>query len=73
VGISGSGRTVIVGSTAQHCSGGPNDGSSGCGAAYLFSAFSIAEVPAVSPLGLALLALLLAASGLYTAARRGAR
>jgi len=73
VGISGSGRTIIVGSPAQYCSGGPNDGSSGCGAAYLFGAFSapsIAEVPAVSPLGLAMLALLLAASGLYAAAWR---
>jgi hypothetical protein len=70
VGISGSGRTVIVGSSAQFCSGGPHDGRAECGAAYIFSALSIAEVPAVSPLGLAMLALLLAASGLYAVARR---
>jgi hypothetical protein len=73
VGISGSGRTIIVGSPAQYCSGGPNDGSSGCGAAYLFGAASIAEVPVVSPLGLAMLALLLAASGLYSSARRASQ
>lgn len=70
VGISGSGRTVIVGSPAQFCSGGPNNGSAECGAAYIFGALSIAEVPAVSSLGLAMLALLLAASGLYAVARR---
>ena len=73
VGISGSGHTVIVGSSAQFCSEGPNAGSSGCGAAYLYGAPGIAEVPAVSPLGLAMLALLLAGSGLYAARRRGAR
>lgn len=69
VGISGSGRTVIIGSSAQFCSGGPNDGSAECGAAYIFGVASIAEVPTVSSLGLAMLALLLAASGLYAVAR----
>lgn len=73
VGISGSGRTILVGSTAQFCSGGPNNGFGGCGAAYLFGAPGIAEVPALSPLGLAFLALLLAAAGLSAAARRRSR
>lgn len=66
VDISGDGQTLLVADPGVSCGTGPN-----CGVAYIFGTFSpLEDVPAVSPLGLVLLALFLAAGGSWVIARR---
>lgn len=61
VGISGDGRTALVGAPGKECGAGER-----CGAAYVLVLRQIvAEIPTVTGLGLGLLALLVAAAGLF--------
>ncbi len=64
--LSDPGLTAVTGNTQEDCSAGIS-----CGAAYVYGAPApTPEVPAVSPGGLGLLALLLAAGGARVLARR---
>jgi hypothetical protein len=66
VDISGDAQIVLVADPGAPCASGSN-----CGVAHLFGTLSpLEDVPAASHLGLALLALLLAASGAWVLARR---
>ena len=66
VDISGDAQTVLIADPGAPCASGPS-----CGVAHIFGPFVILEdVPTASHLGLALLALLLAASGALVLARR---
>lgn len=67
VGLSGDGRTLLIGDPRAPCDSGFN-----CGVVHVLGAPSPLEnVPTVSHLGLALLALLLALSGAWVLAARG--